>query len=90
MRKFKRQSVSSLGFILEDTEHSKILISDFSRMGVSFSSEKNLSLKSFLSIVYQNESGQLVQMKIYIKNVSQKRESLYRVGAQFVAVESRN
>ena len=90
MRKFKRHAVSSLGFILEDSEPFKILISDFSRMGLSFQSVKILQPKSFLSIVYQNESGQLVQMKIYIKNVSQKCVSTYRVGAQFVAVESRN
>ncbi len=90
MRKFKRSIVSSVGLVIENENHSPMTIQDFSRMGVSFLSDKFFPPKTFLTIMYQNETNQMIQMKIYIKNISKKTEQIFRVGALFVAVESRN
>lgn len=90
MRQFKRVSVNSAGYALDSNDHFQISILDFSRMGVAFTCAHSFSLNTFVSIVYQNENNQLIQMKIYVKNISVKTSSAFRVGAQFVAVESRD
>ena len=89
MRKFKRVSVDSIGFAIDDKNHFQIAIQDFSRMGISFTTSEHLANKKFVSIMYQNEINQIVHMKIYIKNISKAANENFRIGALFVAVESR-
>ncbi len=89
MRKFKRVSVDSVGFAIDEKKHFQIAIQDFSRMGVSFTTGERFIERSFVSIMYQNEINQIIQMKIYIKNISKASDKNFRIGALFVAVESR-
>lgn len=90
MRKFKRAAVESAGFAIENNDHTAVTIQDFSRMGMSFITDKTFQPKSFVSIMYQNETNQIIQMKIYIKNITMKTNRKFRVGALFIAIESRN
>ncbi len=89
MRKFKRSPVESVGIALVNNSPSEIRIKDFSRMGLSFLSEKPLQPKSFVSVMYQNETNQIIQMKVYIKNSITKSDQSFRIGALFVGLESR-
>ena len=89
MRQFLRYTVNSIGFILEDGAQEPMLIKDFSSMGVGFHSSYKLNLNSFTTILYQNDKNQIIQMKVYIKNLRQISNSLFRVGALFVAIENR-
>ncbi len=89
MRKFKRITVDSVGFAIDEKKHFQIAIQDFSRMGVSFTTSEHFVDKSFVSIMYQNEINQIIHMKIYIKNITRITKENFRIGALFVAVESR-
>ena len=90
MRKFKRVSVDSIGYAIDDKHHLKISIQDFSRMGISFLCSKSYAINSFISILYQNENNQILKMKIYVKNTSRTKDYIYRIGAAFVGIESRS
>ncbi len=89
MRKFKRVLVDSVGFVIDEKQHYQIYIQDFSRMGVSFTTSDRFSERSFVSIMYQNEINQFIRMKVYIKNITSTTNNIFRIGAFFVAVESR-
>ncbi len=89
MRKFKRVLVDSVGIVIDENNHSQIRIHDFSRMGVSFTTRERFLERSFVSIMYQNEINQFIRMKVYIKNITSTTNNIFRIGAFFIAVESR-
>ena len=90
MRQFQRVPIQSYGFIVDDQQTSRMIIHDFSRMGVGFISEKEIKIRSFISVLYQNDSGQTVRMKSYVKHVKRINSQQFYIGVQFVAVESKS
>ena len=89
MRNFNRSIVSSQAVLALGKEHQRILIQDFSRMGVGFVSEQLIQLKIFISLLYQNESRQVIQMKSYVKHVRKLKNGLYYIGVQFIGIETK-
>ena len=89
MRNFDRYIVSSRAVVAIHKEHQQVLIQDFSRMGVGFVTETLLQLKSFISLLYQNENQQIIQMKSYVKHVRKLKGGLYYVGVQFIGIETK-
>lgn len=89
-RNFDRHAVSSHAFFVYGNVHIRILIQDFSRMGVGFVSEAKLPLKTFVSLLYQNEPRKIIQIKSYVKHVRSLKSGLYFVGVQFIGIESKS
>ncbi len=89
LRNFVRVAVSSHAVAIINDDKNRILIQDFSRMGVGFVVDDILHLKSFISLLYQNENNQVIQMKSYIKHVRKLKNGLFYVGVQFVGIETR-
>jgi hypothetical protein len=69
MRNFDRLSLNSYAVVLSEHGNKRVVIQNFSRMGVGFLCEKTLVLKTFVSLLYQNENQQIIQMKSYVKHV---------------------
>ena len=89
MRNFDRYVVSSQAVVALEKEHKRILIQDFSRMGVGFVSEHLFQLKNFVSLLYQNDNRQVIQMKSYVKHVRKLKNGLYYIGVQFIGIETK-
>jgi hypothetical protein len=89
MRNFDRYNISSQAVIILNTQNKRVLIQDFSRMGVGFVSEDILKLKSFISLLYQNEKNQIIQMQSYVKHIRKLKNGLWFVGVQFVGIETK-
>ena len=89
MRNFDRLIVSSHAAAILDDQHRRILIQDFSRMGLGFVLDEILHLKSFISLLYQNENNQVIQMKSYVKHARKLKNGLFYVGVQFIGIETK-
>ncbi|MBC7421554.1 MAG: PilZ domain-containing protein [Bdellovibrio sp.] len=90
MRKFPRIILNSYAAIMNDDQSaSRTIIRDFSRMGVGLVVDKEICQGTFISIVYQNEIGEYIQMKSYVKHCRQLKDNTFYVGVQFIGIESR-
>ncbi len=89
MRQFTRIQLNSIAVINEPDCRIRIQLKDFSQMGLGFVCEREIKLNTFLSIVYQNENGHFIQMKTYVKNSKKLTANTFRIGVQFVAIESK-
>ncbi len=89
MRNFDRLAISSHAVVILNEQQRRILIQDFSRMGVGFVLDEIIHLKSFISLLYQNENNQIIQMKSYVKHARKIKSGLFYVGVQFVGIETK-
>ena len=89
MRKFLRTPLSSFAILSDSEVNSRIVITDFSRMGIGFISKKAPKQNTFVSILYQNETNKLIKMKCFIKHVRMIADNQFAIGVQFVGIESK-
>jgi c-di-GMP-binding flagellar brake protein YcgR len=88
-RNFDRCMVSSLALVVSNDRQRRILIQDFSRMGVGFVIDDIIHLEKFISLLYQNENQQIINMKSYVRHARKLNDGLYFVGVQFIGIESK-
>lgn len=88
-RNFDRYALSSQGIVISNDQQRRVLIQDFSRMGVGFVIDDIIHFEKFISILYQNENQQIIQMKSYVRHARKLKDGLYFVGVQFIGIESK-
>lgn len=91
MRKFLRYDVDSLALVSNERyTNRRVLIDNFSSMGLGFISNTYFPVRSFITIKYQNETEKIVFMKSFIKHVRQLDNGQFFIGVLFVGIESKN
>lgn len=88
-RNFDRYAVSSHAVVISNNQKRRVLIQDFSRMGVGFVIDDIVHFEKFISLIYQNENQQLIHMKSYVRHARKLKDGLYFVGVQFIGIESK-
>ncbi len=88
-RNFNRSKISSYAMIISKGQQRRVLIQDFSRMGVGFVIDDIIHFEKLISLLYQNENRQIINMKSYVKHVRKLKDGLYFVGVQFIGIESK-
>ena len=88
-RNFDRYTLSSQGIVISNNQQHRVLIQNFSRMGVGFVIDKIIHFEKFISLLYQNENQQIIQMKSYVRHARKLKNGLYFVGVQFIGIESK-
>jgi len=88
-RNFDRHTVSSHAFVVSNNLQRRVLIQDFSRMGMGFVIDEIVHFEKFVSILYQNENQQVINMKSYVRHARKLKDGLYFVGVQFIGIESK-
>lgn len=73
---------------LSDGISDKANMVNFSRMGALVQTAHIRINKKYISIVYQNEKNEILQMLCAIKHITQKNK-FYFYGLQFIGIESR-
>lgn len=66
-----------------------MLIQNFSRMGLGFVIDEIVHFEKFISIIYQNENQQVINMKSFVRHARKLKDGLYFVGIQFIGIESK-
>lgn len=89
IRNFDRLTVSSHAVVITNHQPYRVLIQNFSRMGVGFLIEEITHFEKFISLLYQNENLQIIHMKSYLRHARKLKEGLYFVGVQFIGIESK-
>jgi c-di-GMP-binding flagellar brake protein YcgR len=88
-RNFDRYNVSSYAVVISNNQQRRVLIQDFSRMGVGFVIDDIIHFEKFISLLYQNENQQIINMKSYVRHARKLKDGLYFVGVQFIGIESK-
>lgn len=88
MRKFFREVINTPCLFLSDGISDKAQMVNFSRMGALVQTANIRINKKYISIVYQNEKNEIIQMLCAIKHITQKNE-FYFYGLQFMGIERR-
>ena len=88
MRKFCREPLNTPCLFLSDDISDKAQMVNFSRMGALIQTTAIRINKKYISIVYQNEKSEIIQMLCAIKHITQKN-NFYFYGLQFMGIESR-
>ncbi|MGZ3725040.1 MAG: PilZ domain-containing protein [Pseudobdellovibrio sp.] len=87
-RNFERDEILIIcGLKIED-QIFKASMYNFSRMGALVSTPFELNPGKFISLAYQNEKNEIVQMLTYVVHAHKKRNRFF-AGLQFVGIESR-
>ena len=91
MRKFLRHDVDSLALVSnDDVKNKRVIIHNFSNMGLGFISNTYFSVRSFITIKYQNETENFVLMRSYIKHARRLDNGQFFIGVLFVGFESKS
>ena len=88
MRKFDRQPTFSACALIFNEQPIKAFMINFSRMGVMITTTVFLEPKKFISLVYQNEKNEFIQILTYVAH-SNKSDKYYVAGLQFIGLEGR-
>lgn len=88
-RNFERSNVSSYALVISNNQQRRVVIQDFSRMGVGFVIDEIIHFEKFISLLYQNENRQIINMKSYLRHARKLKDGLYFVGVQFIGIESK-
>lgn len=88
-RHFDRHKMSSNAVVVVNDKQHRVLIQDFSRMGVGFVIDDIVHLEKFVSLLYQNENQQIIKMKSYVRHARKLKDGLFFVGVQFIGIESK-
>ncbi len=89
MRNFDRYPINSTAVIGLNGNHYRVHITNFSRMGIGLISAQEFQLKTFISLLYQNETQQIIQMKSYLKHIRKLNSGLFFIGLQFIGIETK-
>lgn len=88
-RNFDRHAISSHAFVVSKNQRNRVLIQNFSRMGLGFVIDEIVHFEKFISIIYQNENQQVINMKSFVRHARKLKDGLYFVGIQFIGIESK-
>ena len=88
-RNFEREKTQIVCGIKIDNRIHRVSMVNFSRMGALVRLPYNTSAGKYISIAYQNEKNEIVQMLTYIVHIFQVKNT-YFAGLQFVGIESRS
>lgn len=86
LRKFHREQLNSQCLFESESAVDQALILNYSRMGALVLSQACRMNKKYISIVYQNEKNQMIQMLCAIKHITEK-SGKYLYGLQFIGIE---
>lgn len=86
LRKFQREELNSQCLFESEGSVDQALIVNYSRMGALVQSPTCRINKKYISIVYQNEKNQMIQMLCAIKHITEK-SGKYLYGLQFIGIE---
>jgi c-di-GMP-binding flagellar brake protein YcgR len=86
LRQFQREQLNSQCLFESDGCVDQALIVNYSRMGALVLSQACRMNKKYVSIVYQNEKNQMIQMLCAIKHITEK-SGKYLYGLQFIGIE---
>ncbi len=88
MRNFNRHIVRSKAVLIDhENKNHLLIIHDFSQMGVGVASPVLITPKSFITILYQNDTGYFIQMKDYVKHARHFNKGQFFLGLQFIGIE---
>ncbi len=88
MRKFERENLNTPCLFASDEIIDQAKMINFSRMGALVQTAVYRMNKKYISIVYQNEKNEMIQMLCAIKHITEKSGS-YFYGLQFMGIETR-
>lgn len=86
LRKFNREHLNSSCLFESDGAVDQAMIVNYSRMGALVLTKSCRINKKFISLVYQNEKNQMIQMLCAIKHITEQSGS-YFYGLQFIGIE---
>ena len=86
LRKFQREKLNSQCLFESDDLVDQAMIVNYFRMGALVLSQACRMNKKYISIVYQNEKNQMIQMLCAIKHITEQSGS-YFYGLQFIGIE---
>ncbi len=87
-RNFERETTHiTCGLKVEDRIFRASMV-NFSRMGALVSTPFEFSKGKFVSLAYQNEKNEIIQMLTYVVH-AYKKQNHYYAGLQFVGIEAR-
>ncbi len=88
MRKFERENLNAPCLFTSDEMVDQAKMINFSRMGALVQTAVYRMNKKYISIVYQNEKNEMIQMLCAIKHITEINKS-YFYGLQFIGIETR-
>ena len=88
MRKFQREKLNTPCLFTSDSIVDQAKMINFSRMGALVQTQIYRMNKKYISIVYQNEKNEMIQMLCAIKHITEINK-LYFYGLQFMGIETR-
>ena len=88
MRKFERENLNIPCLFTSDHIVDQAKMINFSRMGALVQTQIYRMNKKYISIVYQNEKNEMIQMLCAIKHITEINKS-YFYGLQFMGIETR-
>lgn len=87
-RNFEREKTKALCGLKLDNRIYRVSMLNFSRMGALVQFPFNTEKGKFVTIAYQNEKSEVIQMLTYVVHVY-KRQNTFFAGLQFVGIEAR-